>query len=121
MRDAGSGVREGGGLMAAEYLWGMCIDEFEKPVQVESFKPSQVWEGGAEGDGWVVLQLPGINEANDKKYKRKVRYMAHMRLIDKTYLGQLSLSEKAWPPSIRGLREAVGARTRRNASRLYRR
>ena len=43
MRDAGSGVREGGGLMAAEYLWGMCIDEFEKPVQVESFKPSQVW------------------------------------------------------------------------------
>ena len=27
------------------------------PVQVESFKPSQAWEGGAEGDGWVVLQL----------------------------------------------------------------
>ena len=22
------------------------------------FKPSQVWEGGAVGDGWVDLQLP---------------------------------------------------------------
>jgi len=73
VRDAGSGVREGGGLMAAEYLWGMCIDEFEKPVQVESFKPSQVWEGGAEGDGWVVLQLPGTYEANRQKYSGQMR------------------------------------------------
>ena len=43
MRDAGSGVREGGGLMAAEYLWGMCIDEFEKPVQVGMFKAPQAY------------------------------------------------------------------------------
>jgi len=29
------GLREGGGLMAAEYIWGMCTDEFEKPVNQE--------------------------------------------------------------------------------------
>lgn len=31
MRDTGNGVREGGGLTAAEYLWGMYTGEVEKP------------------------------------------------------------------------------------------
>jgi len=48
--------------MRHEYRWGIYTDEFEKTVQVETFKPSQAWEGGAEGDGWVVLQLQVGNE-----------------------------------------------------------
>jgi len=31
-------------------------------VGMLSFKPSQAWEGGAEGDGWVVLQIQVENE-----------------------------------------------------------
>ena len=36
---------------------------------------------------------------------------------DETYAEKVTLSEKARPPSIRGLREAVGERTSRNHSR----
>jgi len=62
IRNWGLGIREGAGLMPREYRWGMYTGEWEKPVHVESFKPSQVWEGGAEGDGWGVLQLQVENE-----------------------------------------------------------
>ena len=40
--NAGCGVREGGGLMAADYLWGFCAGECEIPVQVETVKPPEV-------------------------------------------------------------------------------
>ena len=43
------GVREGSGLMAADYLWGFCTGEFEMPVQVETFQAPQVWGAVAEG------------------------------------------------------------------------
>ena len=39
IRGAGCGVREGGGLMVADYLWGFCTGECEIPVQVETSSP----------------------------------------------------------------------------------
>ena len=38
-RDAGCGVRGGGGLMAADYLWGLCTGGCEIPVQVVTVRP----------------------------------------------------------------------------------
>ena len=45
---SGCGMREGSGLMAADYLWGFCTGEFEMPVQVETFQAPRVW-GAASG------------------------------------------------------------------------
>ena len=55
------------GTVLHKFIWGFCTGEFEIPVQVELFKPSQAWEGGAEGDGWVVLQLQVGNETKGKR------------------------------------------------------
>ena len=46
----GLGIRGGGGLTAAEYIWGMCAGECEKPVQVETFKAPQAWGAVCEAD-----------------------------------------------------------------------
>jgi len=49
-RGAGCGVREGGGLMAAEFIWGMYAGVREKPMQVETFKAPQAWGAVCEAD-----------------------------------------------------------------------
>ena len=61
------GYLGGAALMRHKFIWRFCTGEFEIPVQVELFKPSQAWEGGAEGDGWVVLQLQVGNETKGKR------------------------------------------------------
>ena len=45
---SGCGMREGSGLMAADYLWGFCTGEFEMPVQVETFQAPRVWGAASE-------------------------------------------------------------------------
>ena len=54
-----------------------------------------------------VKQVHDENEL--KRYKRRVRHMAHIRLTDKRYPGLMRKSVNASPPKCRGLREAVGS------------
>ena len=52
VRDAGSGVREGVGLMADDYIWEIIIDNVENPVQVKTFKAPRAWCADREaGEG----------------------------------------------------------------------
>ena len=56
IRGAGCGVREGGGLMAAEYLWGFCTGGFEKIFKSKRHRPPE--PGGSErSEQGVVLPL----------------------------------------------------------------
>jgi hypothetical protein len=50
VRDAGSGVREGVGLMADDYIWEITIDNVENPVQVKTFKAPRAWGADREAD-----------------------------------------------------------------------
>jgi len=49
-RDAGSGVREGVGLMADDDIWEITIDNVENPVQVKTFKAPRAWAADREAD-----------------------------------------------------------------------
>ena len=51
VRDAGCGVREGGGLMAAEYLWGFCTGGFEKIFKSKRHRPPEPGGQRAERAG----------------------------------------------------------------------